>query len=324
MSNFKYPFDLAPGTLLANVQWQPFAVGVALQAALSTGITQSGTFPTFNLDVPLPTGTDAVFVFDSTNQDNNYSKAAIQPPWGSDAPPTPTPGTTLTGTNLSQLILEVGELPSFGPKLQMDIRGFINRAIKQIAARKNWTFCHDYIQVTIPAGDSGASMGPTFKELGPEKSPVSLVSINANCGPFPCEVVTRAQLQRGGGWGEWPGGNLPGSQGGEYFNRRVFIEQNADGQWYINVAQPLVSAQTYNISGYFYPPALTLGIDTNGVVSQPELADAVINRAKAIAYSSIDPTDPRGLACQQLYQMHYDIAVREDSYRRIAGVSWHA
>lgn len=231
---------------------------------------------------------------------------------------------------LSELIYEIGELPGFGPKVQLDFRKFLNRAIAQVAARRNWTFTHDYQQVTIEAASSSASLGSGFKCLGPEDSPVSVNwPDNPSSVGVPVKVITRAQMQRQGWWGYGYNLIIPPALPQAYAPA-VFLEQNADGVWTINGFGPYSQPVTYNISAYYYPPALVLGTDSNGVTNNPEIQDALINRAKAIAFLSTGADDPAfemhqkaGMACQALYEMHYKQAAMDDARRRVAGVSWH-
>lgn len=233
--------------------------------------------------------------------------------------------------NLTELVHEIAELPAMGPSVQLDFRTFINRAIAQIGARRNWTFTHDYRQATIAEGQSSVSLGSDFKELGPEKSPVSVnwPESPANVG-VPVRVLTRAQMQRQGWWGYGYNLIIPPALPLAYAPA-VFLEQNSDGLWMLNGFGPYSQPVTYNISAYYYPTPLVLGTDSNGITNNPELTDALINRAKAIAYFSVGPDDSRyeacqkaGLACQALYEMHYQQAAKDDVHRRIAGVSWHA
>jgi hypothetical protein len=151
--------------------------------------------------------------------------------------------------NLSDLIYEVGELGLRNVRLESDYIRFINRAIKRIATRRNWSFLHDRIQATIAANTTSVPLPANFKCLAPELSPIT---VNNDCGGLsrPVTVLTRAEIER--------------HHVHEWHNRHsgrhlaVFLEMNVSGESNATTLAPLVV------------------IDSNGTVMQVIVVGGVI------------------------------------------------
>jgi hypothetical protein len=213
---------------------------------------------------------------------------------------------------LEDIVREV----SYGVKssqVQLDLKGFTNRAIRTIAERWNWTAMQDRREVTIASGFSSAPIGESFKQLGTEESPVSFTYGQYQLA---VQVTSRARIQLAGVWPfpngplsfPVPGGNMP--------VRVVFFERNGPGgQWTINIPPQFSITQpaVFFISAYWYPDPLVKGEDENPMTRDGNLSDAIINLAKSYAYRADDNTDARGDAAKAQAEEAITRAMYSDS-----------
>jgi hypothetical protein len=187
---------------------------------------------------------------------------------------------------LADLTREIGEMEIRGNPFKTDVKGWVNRAIRAIAERREWTWMHSRQSVTILAGATSANLSARFKCLDSQRSPVTFTAPGANF-PTPVFVKTRAELERMN-----PGafGNVVNASGA-WSPFYVFIEKNDDGLWTINVPPmlPYATAATYAISCFLYPEELTAGDDTNGCTNNGELAEAIIMWCKWKALPKSEP-----------------------------------
>jgi hypothetical protein len=218
---------------------------------------------------------------------------------------------------LSDLIYNVGEVGLNKPYLDNDLKGFINRAMKAIGQRRDWSFLHDQISVVIPAGQTSVALPDNFKQLAPEKSPVTYTD-NSTGRNVPVTVKSRAEIERYNYCLGYP------------YSRPitvVYIEITASGtnagKWTLNlpVADPNLQDITFNVSCFTLPTPLVLGTDSNAMTNHGELGEAIINKAKALAYFAEDPSDPKGVAANALYESHYKTAAYSDARQQIVGQS---
>jgi len=200
--------------------------------------------------------------------------------------------------NLESILREVGEYGVKSVRLDSDYLGYVNRATKAIAERHNWTFMYDRRTVTVPSGKTTAPMGPDFKQLGTEESPVSFTYGLYN---LPVKVTSRARVEAAG---IWPLQNGPFSlpvPGGYMPVQVIFLERNGPGgQWMLSVP-PQYSVTTdavFNVSGYWYPAELVKGEDTNAMTEHGELCRAVVNLAKTYAYQAEETDNPKAGAAE--------------------------
>lgn len=217
---------------------------------------------------------------------------------------------------LSELVYEIGELGLRDSRLDLDYRGFINRAQKTIASRRNWTFLHNRAPFTIPGGSTSVSLGSTFKQLSSEQSPVSYTYGIYN---LPVYVASREEIESRGVWPWTNGPTFQPTPGGAWPVRVVFIEQNNGGNWTLNIP-PQFAPQldlTFNVSAYFRPADLALGTDHNALTDNGFLADALMNLA--MAYAIKDPTDKRVPGFKALYEDYFRQACYEDAQRQFSG-----
>ncbi len=174
------------------------------------------------------------------------------------------------------------------------------------------------------AGGVSAPLGDTFKELSSEKSPVSYTDASLGQSNVPVKVASREEIESWWPW-PWPFGPILVPIPGSYLPIRVvFIECN-DGQWAINIPPQFAATNTlvFNVSAYWYPPDLLLGTDRNSLTDHGDLAEALIARAKAMAFFAEDPTDKRGMACMLNYQQLYKSALYADERQKTAGRTLH-
>lgn len=221
---------------------------------------------------------------------------------------------------LGDILLEVGEICVHDAKLEINIRSYVNRAIRYIAQRRNWSGMFDWSQVTLLAGNFSVTMPDTFKELGREASPISF-----NYGQYrlPVNVLTRSQIES---FGVWPFVNGPLSMPipGSYVPIQVvFMERRGPGgPWTLNIP-PQFSAtqnQTYNVQGYYYPSDLAQASDSNFFTTQPEIVEAVIAKAKSIAFFAQDPTSDKGEAARKQFEDLYVTALYSDASQAMSQV----
>lgn len=218
--------------------------------------------------------------------------------------------------NLSDFTREIAELGLQDGRNDLYYRDWINRAQKAIASRRNWTFMHNRAVFTVPSGSASVSMGATFKQLTGEQSPVSYTYGIYN---VPVYVLSREETERG--TVPWNIGGPP-TPGTAWPVRVVFIEENAGGNWTLNIPPQCAPTSTdlaFNVSAYYYPAALALGTDHNALTDNGLLADALLNLAKRTAYLSADPTDKRAEACRLIYEDYFTQACYEDNARQFSG-----
>lgn len=212
---------------------------------------------------------------------------------------------------LADIIREVGELGVRSAALESDYRNFVNRAQRQIAERNNWSFMHSIQTAVILTGTTSIALSTRFKELAPEKSPVTYTDTGEG-RQVPVIVMSRAEIDRLNRRGGFP-----------YIRPTVYvwIEQVDDGTYKLNIPAPNPASNdvTFQLACYLFPADLALGSDTNGMTTGGELTQALISKTKELAYFSEDPTDERGIAANKLYEYHVKQAAQQDSRRKLAG-----
>lgn len=222
----------------------------------------------------------------------------------------------------ADLVREIGELAARGVRIQSDIAGWLNKGQRIIAQRANWTFLHDIQSVTVTSGAVSANLPTNWKELGPEKSPITYTDPTNSQFPRPVIVKSRAELEAmsPGFYGYVT--NAPSGYGSPVY---VFLEQNAGGRWTINLPTgfPILTDITYRLSCYLFPADLSLGTDHNGLTDDGELSEALINWVKCKAIGIVDLTDPQVALAEQAYEKAVRRALGQDARRRIAGRSLH-
>lgn len=230
---------------------------------------------------------------------------------------------------LSDLIREVGELSGANNRTDLEIKRFVNRAVQAICARSNFNWMRDIRPFVILSGQHSVSLGPEYKCLSPEESPVS-VNYTAGPGPdqifkLPCRVLSIEEVQRELYW-PWIGQYLNQPVPGGYVPLRVvFFQYNAtgfnSGTWRLHVPPQfsVTSDSPYNVSAYYYPSPLILPTDRNACTDDPDLADAVVNYAKYLKYAAVDETDKRALACRAMFEEHFEQADYTNSFVKFSG-----
>lgn len=214
---------------------------------------------------------------------------------------------------------------SYGVKdsqVQLDIKGMINRAIRTIADRWNWTSIHDRRIVIVPAGSSKQSIGKDFKQLSQEMSPVSFVY---GLYELPVQVTSRERIQLAGIW-PFPNGpfSLP-VPGGFMPVRVVYLERNGPGGLWVLATPPqfaITQPAQFWISAFWYPAPLVKGTDENPMTNDGNLSEAIIRLAACYAFRSVDPTDKRGDAAKEQAEEAITRAIYSDASIGGAGRSW--
>ncbi len=208
--------------------------------------------------------------------------------------------------NLQELIYEAGELGFDSIKQQSNWVRYINRAVQAIAQYKNWPCLHDRRPYVILAGDHSVSLGPQFKCLSGEQSPISVTFQNGDSSyDLPVSVISRELCEQ---TLYWPSINQivggPPVPGGYIPIRVVFLERDNGGDWRLHIPQPfiVVPNSPYNVSAFYYPNPLKLGTDRNPITDHPDLVECVINYACSLALFSEDKTSKQGAAARALYK----------------------
>lgn len=214
---------------------------------------------------------------------------------------------------------------SYGVKdsqVQLDLKGMVNRSIRTIAERFNFTAMKDRRLVVIPSGFCSQKMGAEFKQLGQEDSPVSF-----QYGTYflSVQVTSRERIELAGIW-PFPNGPLSMPVPGGYMPVRVvFFERNGPGgQWTINVPSQFSITQPaqFWVQAYWYPFPLVKGTDSNPMTEDGNLSEAIIRMAACYAYRAVNPTDPRGDAAKAQAEEAITRAIYSDASISGAGRSW--
>jgi len=198
------------------------------------------------------------------------------------------------------------------PRAYQSTKQYVNRAIRSIAQRRNWTWMWNRTQNTILSGNSNVSLGPDFKELSPENSPISITYGNYN---LPVVVTSRSRIES---FGIWPFPNGPQSfptPGGYNPVQIVFLEQDGPGgDWkmWVPPQYPITQNSVYNVSAYYFPAPLNLGPDQNAFTTHGILQNAVINLAKSYAYFAEESDSVKGQAAAALAEEQYTEAIYAD------------
>jgi hypothetical protein len=222
---------------------------------------------------------------------------------------------------VADIIQEIAEVGVVNSRLSSNYLGWLNRAQRWVCGRRNWNFCFDYQQFTLVGGTSSFQLGPSFKALAPERSPVSYIAPGGGA-PITVNISSRAQLSRF--WTSWTA----------YFYTPntfwlpptwMFLEQDNNGQWTLNLPPSIVAQNdiTYGVSAYYFPADFTSGSNTNGLTTHPILIDALINYTKALAYWAQDPTDQRGAAARTIAEQAMTSAAYDDVLTRSSGRAIH-
>lgn len=208
--------------------------------------------------------------------------------------------------NLSYLVREAGELGARMQSVQSDIKPWVNRAMRQIAQRHNFSWMHSRQTATIATGQSSANLHARFKELTPELSPITY-------GTVPVEVTTREAVER------YSPGLIGVTVTTSSYPYRVFLEQNDGGLWTISTGYPQTENATYTYSCFLYPADLALGTDSNGITADGELSEACVFLAVAMALLKNDATDPKGIGAKQAAEPHIKRAISQDAHKKLSG-----
>lgn len=218
--------------------------------------------------------------------------------------------------NVTEILQEIGELSVNNPRLSSNYIGFLNRAQRMIAQRGNFNGSHDLLQVTMPSGQSAVDLGPTFKAVTSETSGVAYIN-PAGSGRISVQVSSRAKCNR---WWTW--WNFPWYSASQPYlpPRVVFIEQNAGGNYYMNLP-PLIVAQAdinFEVECYTYPAPLKNGNDTNWMTEHGQLCDALINLVRNLAFRSINQFEEAAISYAE-YEKYYLQARYADTRQRSSG-----
>lgn len=214
--------------------------------------------------------------------------------------------------NLAQIIREVGEGGGKGVVPDSKVKDYVNRAQRMLAERQNFTFMRSLQTATLTSGNVSVALSSRFKELDAEASPVVYADPDGSGRGIPVSVTSRAEAQRV----DWRSASplCP-----------VWIEQTDGGLWSLFVppqAAP-TSDLVYTLACFLFPSDLVLGTDTNGMTTGGVITQALIQQAKALAFAAEDPTDARGLACQDSAEKMLMTFRANDERRKLSGRALH-
>jgi len=220
--------------------------------------------------------------------------------------------------NLTALIRELREYSLPGVKYQDDVKAWVNRAQRAIAQSRSFNFMHSRQTATLTGNTTSVELNARFKELAPEKSPVTFTDPSLSNVPIPCRVRSRAEIE-----GLFPNFQtfIANSTSGWCAPYYVFIEQNDGGRWTLNIPQWYTagSTLTFVLSCYLYPADLSAGADSNGLTNDADLSEAIIHWVKAKALAAKDASNPEVAACLTLYRNALNSAGNTDARQRLAG-----
>lgn len=156
-----------------------------------------------------------------------------------------------------------------------------------------------------------ARLPANFKQLSMEKNSITYknVTIGQN---IPVQVRSREEIER-----EAHRDGCPYSRP----IRQVFIEYNQTRGWSLNIPNCDLTAWaiTFTLLCFTLPAPLVLGTDCNAFTNRRKLSEAIINKAKSIAFFSVDPTDKRAWEAARLYEIAYRTACHEDATQAAGG-----
>lgn len=198
--------------------------------------------------------------------------------------------------------------------LRNDLKPVVNRAIRAIAQRGDWTCTHSRRAVVLPSGATSTPLSALYKKLTSEITPITLAYGQYN---LPVRVVSREQVEAWGTW-PWPMDNLTNVPlpGVTCPLRVVFLEQNGPGgPWAIHIPPQFPSAVelTFHISAYWYPEDLRAGQDSNNLTNHPDLGDAITNLAKSMLYA-MNLRDKVNVAAFQAARTIYEQNIKSAFY----------
>lgn len=206
--------------------------------------------------------------------------------------------------------------------LKNDLKPVVNRAMRMIAQRNNWTFLHDRRQTVMLSGTTTTNLPATFKCLSSEQSPVSYAYGIYN---LPVQIVSREQIEAWGTW-PWPLDLLTAipAPGTTCPARVMFMERNAGGVWSINLPPQFTATQnlTFNISAFFLPEDLTRGQDSNAMTNHGDLGDGIVNLAKSILYGMnlrVKENVAAMDSARAMYEQNYNSAIYSDAAQQFTG-----
>lgn len=206
---------------------------------------------------------------------------------------------------------------SYGVKdaqVQLDLKGFVNRAIRTIAERANFSCLHDIRVVVIPSGCDKQNLGAEFKQLSPEESPISFQYGNYRLA---VQVTSRSRIELAGIW-PFPNGPFSFPVPGGYMPVRVvFLERNGPGgNWTLNVPPQFSITQDaqFFVQAYWYPFPLVKGDDRNPMTDDGNLSEAIIRLAASYAFRAVDQTDKRGDAAKEQAEEAIQRAMYSDAF----------
>lgn len=226
-----------------------------------------------------------------------------------------------TQVNLADIIREAG-YSAKDSQVQQDLKNFVNRSIRLIAERFNFTAIRDRRLVVIPSGFSSQKLGAEFKQLGMEDSPVSFTYGQYQ---LPVLVTSRERIQLAGIW-PFPNGPFSFPVPGGYMPVRVvYFERNGPGgQWTLNTPPQFAITQNaeFWVTAYWYPFPLVKGEDTNPMTEDGNLSEAIVRLTVHYAFRAVNPTDPRGDAAKEQAEEAITRAIYSDAAISGAGRSW--
>lgn len=221
---------------------------------------------------------------------------------------------------LEEIIREVG-YSAKDSQVQLDLKSFVNRAIRTIAERADWSAMHDRRPVSIAPGFNSTPLGVSYKDLSKEDSPISFQYGNYFLSVL---VTSRARVELAGIY-PFPNGPLRFPVPGGYMPYRVvFLERNGPGgQWTLNIPSQFNSTlpSVFWISAYWYPNPLVKGDDENAMTRDGNLSEAIIRMAAHYAFRAVNPTDPRGDAAKAQAEEAISHAMYTDVFISNAGRS---
>lgn len=209
---------------------------------------------------------------------------------------------------------EIKDLIHYGIRGEDALLGVIpssvNSAVRDIQARRSWSFMKATLDMVFTAGTSSVELGADFKSLQPGHTPVKLEGEY----PYSIRVLPTEEAVRRQDQVRWP------------YQQQTLFPLSDDFAWLegttLNFPRAFTSDVPAKVYVYQYLPKLVDDDDENYLTT--DHPNAVINLAKfKVGQHSSDPEIARMLANWfQLYDQEIRQAIREDASKQTTGKSY--
>jgi len=192
---------------------------------------------------------------------------------------------------------------------------FVNDALLEIQLRRNWSCMRTRGNVTLTAGNTSVPLPADFKEIQNVKPAITLLVEDPDNPDVeqPCQIVSeQSEIVR-----NWTFGVV-------FFTTRVWLNDeilDSDGSSVktLNILVPFTNDTEFVIRYYKIYPNLVDPTATSPFFDQyPGMVEYL---AKRIAFTKIN--DPAADSAEAAFAEQFNLAVRYDAYKDVAGRANH-